>query len=1084
MGAGSGDRVPDLVEAGAVLLDAGGPDPDRGGLHAVFSSAVDTARGVLSLLEPSPPAGPAALCTAEDGDPSAPRPGAAPAAARARALLALTGHDEILVTASTAVVLGNLLGPGAELVDRGARPLAGHPPERVYELVPCRPGARTVASNLDWARRAAPGPMVGRDGERSAARAAWRSALRGERRTVLVDGEAGIGKTTFAATLALEAHAHGAQVLYGRWDQGQIAPFTAVREALGTYADRCPVDRLRAELTDHVGTIVRLLPDVAARLGVTGDRRGADPEWERLILFDAVGRWLARIASHRATLVVLDDLHWADPPSLLLLDHLHHNLPAGKPLMIVATERDGESGMTARSLLGAVRDDDATVRIALGGLDGPAVRQLVENALAATPAGSAVVGIAEELTRGTAGNPLLVQQLLLGLRAGTDDPAAAVLDRGARASGVRDVVGWRLGQLPAPTVDLLAAASVIGKHFDLDLLAAAVEAPPVTCEAPLEPARRAGLLDVDRPGTYRFVHDVVQEALGAQVAPDIAGGLHRRIGAALASRADAGEPVRPDEVAHHCLLGVDARTLGPAVTWARRAAALAGRETAFETAVDLLERAVGAHDRHAPDRPEDAELACRLRDELADAHDRAGQLEARDARHHEAAGIARRLGRTDLLVPAALGLGGRAPAVSPPDPEAAALLDEALAAVAGHDQRAEAMLLARRAQVLFTPSTHHERRAGLDRALAIARDHDDPDLLTRILTTRAITLDGPDDVAERLAIGDEIHRIGSRTGDRELVLLAARVRVPALLTLGRGASARRLTASYTEMAREMRHPGYIVIAQSLEVMWAMTDGDYERGEAAAGRLSASLLETGHPDRALFHEGHLFGLRWLRGGLAPLPPEIGGIELADGLAPVWWAGAAAHDAANGRWDEALARLARQDPAAFVEGVDKDFYWWPTISAGAIVAAAGDPAWASVLYDAIRPYAGQCCVCSYSLFVGAVDHHLGTLALACGRTDVAVAHLERGLDVHEGLGAAPFVALSALWLGHALARRGGPGDGDRAAALTRRSAQLAARHGLHGLANVGPGAAAPPAGVRRARPYTRRDDDALDAALREG
>ena len=245
--------------------------------------------------------------------------------------------QQILATVSTAVMASPALPTGAELVDRGIRVLGRQQtPERIYELRSGRAGLGgdhddDGASNLEWARRAARGPVLGREEPLDALALAWKAALHGNRRTVLLAGEGGIGKTTVAAELALRLHADGALVLYGRWDQQALAPYQAVREALGTYAAACPTARLRADLEGWGDEITRLLPDVGARVGGVRAPLMGDPDGERMRLFEAIEAWLAGMARRRPVVLVLDDLHWADGSSRLLVEHLRH-APDDAPL--------------------------------------------------------------------------------------------------------------------------------------------------------------------------------------------------------------------------------------------------------------------------------------------------------------------------------------------------------------------------------------------------------------------------------------------------------------------------------------------------------------------------------------------------------------------------------------------------------------------------------------------------------------------------------------------------------------------------------------------------------------------------------
>jgi hypothetical protein len=342
-----------VQDAGGDLVDTDGrpvgDDPPTV-LAAVFHVAGDaavTAVKLSRLLTESPQTAiRMALCTGEASDEG--DAATTPALHRAAELLRFAQPRQILATASTAVMASPALPTGAELVDRGVRVFGlQQTPERIYELHPGRAtlgGAQDDdggASNLEWARRAAQGPVLGREEPLETLATAWKATLYGKRRTALLAGEGGIGKTTVAAELALRLHADGALVLYGRWDQQAVAPYQAVREALGTYAAACPTPRLRADLEGWGDEITRLLPDVGARVGGVRAPLIGDPDGERMRLFEAIETWLRVLAHRRPVLLVLDDVHWADGSSLLLVDHLRHS-PPDAPLMMVVTSREDE----------------------------------------------------------------------------------------------------------------------------------------------------------------------------------------------------------------------------------------------------------------------------------------------------------------------------------------------------------------------------------------------------------------------------------------------------------------------------------------------------------------------------------------------------------------------------------------------------------------------------------------------------------------------------------------------------------------------------------------------------------------------
>jgi hypothetical protein len=974
-----------------------------------------------------------------------------PARDRVDALAAVAGDAAVLMTASTAVMVHHTLPPGAELVDRGVVAVGPQGSERVYELRTA-PGVRgpdddAAASNLGWARRAAT-VMVGREEHVARLEAAWAAALVGERRVVVLAGDPGIGKTTVAAELALRVHAGGGIVLYGRWDEEGLAPYQALREALGTYAAACPRSLLRADLSVRADEVARLLPEIAAHIGGVRPPLAEDPEAERLRLFDAVRDWLGAIAARRPLLLVLDDLQWADRSSLMLLRHIL-DAPPADPLLVVLTRRDGDAeGLGPLHALGSLAGVDIE-RVEVAGLDPAAVTELVVRALG-RPVDDDEAAVSGWLAAETAGNPLYVHEILAGLD--PDDPAAALAQvREQLPARVHDVVHWRLSRLAPGVSDVLGAASLIGEEFPLDVLAAVVDVRPLDLRNQLDDATRAGVVRDVGERRVAFAHAVVRRALQDELDPDRATLLHRRIGETLAERNHGGEGAPAAEIAHHLLVSADAATAGRAVRWARAAADHARRETAFENAVWFLTRAIDVLDRFPADG--DVELtgdtACEVRLEAAEAHDRAGEFAARDRRHLEAADLAGKLGRADLFVRAALGYGGRLPALPPPNPTARALLEQARLLLPPRDSRALALTLARLAQVIYADSGHDERLALAAEAEAMARRLDAPVVLASVLCSRMLAVDGPDDVEDHLEMGAEVIRIGEQTGDADVVLQGARARVHALFTVGAHDAARDLAERFAGLADTVRHPDHLRLATMWQVMWAILEGRFAAGEAEADELRQRLERAGHPQVLTIYFAEVFVSLYLQGRLPEILPVLdAGIQLDPGALDTWavrtWALAGVGDVAAA--EESLRVHPVEDLATF----DRSYTWLVAVVGATFGAvAAGDTAWAAAAHAALLPYSGRNCVLGHAAFLGAVDHHVGVLDLVLGRHDDAVEHLGRALERHRVIGAGPWVALSGAWLANALSERDGRGDAARAAELDAESRELAASLGVAAL-----------------------------------
>ncbi len=1042
------------------------PDAGRITLVTAFHLAGDAAVTAVRLAS-AVVNGPSPRVTLSTGDverTSARHDG--PARERVDALADRQGEAVVLMTASTAVMVTHALPPGVELVDLGVVTLAPQRDERAYELrlVGAGPaGADDDAgtSNLGWAHRAASRLVVGRRGPLARLEGAWTGALSGDHRVVVLSGDPGIGKTTLAAELALRVHAGAGTVLYGRWDEEGLAPYQAIREALGTYAASCPRRLLRRDIAAHADDLARLLPDIGARIGGVRPPLAHDPDAERLRLFDAVRDWLGAIARRRPLLLVLDDLQWAERSSLLLLRHLLDTPPDGRTLIVV-TLRDGEvEGMGPLHTLGSFEGSADVDRVEVPGLVRDDVTELVAQALGRPVVNGEETAAARWLTDETAGNPLFVHEILRGLD--PDDPAGALLQaRDRLPERVHDVVRWRLAKLTPETNDTLAAASFVGEEFSIDVLAATLDGRVLDLRHQLDDAVRAGVVrDADDGHHLAFAHAVVRRALQDDVAPDRAADLHRRIAHALAD-GTTGAASAP-EIAHHYLRAANADTAALAIRWGRAAADQARRETAFEGAVWFLGRVVDVQDRFGdgsrPDRAPEVggevrldrsrELACELRLDLAEAHDRAGEFIARDRRHLEAAELARDLDRTDYFTRAALGFGGRLPAAPPPNPAARRLLDEALVRLPATDGRARALTLARLAHVLHADAPHHERKVIADEAEAMARRLDAPVVLASVLGSRVLALDGPDDVDEHLDIGSEVIRIGQQTGDSDLVLQGARARVHPLFVVGAHDAARDLADTFTELAGTVRHPDHLRLATMWQTMWAALEGRFDEAEAQADQLRVRLEVAGHSQVSTIHFAQTFVVRWMRGTLAGARPVVDAGRHHNPDSFIWWVLQTWIEAGSGNLDTALALLADGDVDE-MSSADAGYLWMFAVVGAAVTAATvGDARWARASYETLAPYSGRNCVLGYAAYLGAVDHHLGTLDAVLGRADDAVGHLEAALERHRVIEARPWVALSAAWLANVLSERDARGDADRATALHAEATGLAGELGVSAL-----------------------------------
>ncbi len=415
-------------------------------------------------------------------------------------------------------------------------------------------------------------PLVGRDRELAALREALDAALAGRGSLVLIGGEAGIGKTALAEALLAEAEARGGLALVGRcYDLSETSPYDPWVEALAR--------------TPHSNGLPAP-PDLGVGAGAL-DRAGH---------FEAVREYLA---AHSPLVLLLEDLHWADPASLDLLRTLARQIGALALLLLVTYRADEvRPRRPLYPLLPLLVREARAARLTLRPLDLTGVAALV--AARYPLAEDDAVRLVAYLDRRAEGNPFFVGELLHTLEEsgllkplGPDAASWALGDlAGARLpSLVRQVIDGRAARLGEGVRGLLAVAAAIGQEFDPGPWAAVGGVGEEALLLVAEAAMEARLLEAAGDGgRLRFAHALVREALYEAVPTARRPALHRRIAEALAA---APQP-DPDVVAYHFQQSGDAR----AYDWLLRAAARARTRCAPGSAVDHAARALALAQRH------------------------------------------------------------------------------------------------------------------------------------------------------------------------------------------------------------------------------------------------------------------------------------------------------------------------------------------------------------------------------------------------------------------------------------------------------------------------------------------------------
>ena len=354
-------------------------------------------------------------------------------------------------------------------------------------------------------------PSSGRDPELAGLLDDLQSTLDGHGRTAVIGGEPGIGKTWLAEQLGAAATGAGAAVVWGRGYTGRGAPaFWPWVQVVSGLIERLPEDTVRSALRFGASDLAQIVPLVKELIPGLEPPPPAEPETAQFRVFEAISGFLRRLSQSQPVVVIIDDLHWSDAASLQLL-MLTSASAADSHLMLVAAYRNVDpyfDDVLAATLVDLTRQRDLR-RIELGGLDGGAVASML-----ATTGGQPTPDAVTTVLHRTRGNPFFVHEILRLVAPDTGSLDTLTVERIVPAS-VRGALRKRLARLAPDTVRVLNAASVLGKEFELSVLAAMVGGPRGELLHPIQLAIEAGLI-VRHPtqiGRCAFSHGLVQEAL-------------------------------------------------------------------------------------------------------------------------------------------------------------------------------------------------------------------------------------------------------------------------------------------------------------------------------------------------------------------------------------------------------------------------------------------------------------------------------------------------------------------------------------------------------------------------------------------
>jgi len=476
------------------------------------------------------------------------------------------------------------------------------------ETVPLRPVAQYPRS-----------PFVAREKELGQLKDRLEAALAGQGSLVMVVGEPGIGKTRLTDELSVYARLRGTQVLLGQCYEAEgQPPCIPFIEALRQYVDSQPADALREEMGDGASDIAKLVSEVRARLPDLPQSPPQEPESERYRLLEAVTSFLVSASLANPLLLVLDDIHWADKPSLLLLEHLARRLSSSR-LLVVGTYRDVELDRRhpLSDVVAQLRRERLYERILLRGLDVDGVHTFLSRRAEQEVDRALATALYEQ----TEGNPFFIEEIIFHLyeigaiyrQEGQwlTDPALVAQNI---PEGVREVIGRRLSRLSEGANQALTFASVLGREFEFDVLQTLTEMDEESLLSSLEEALDARLIEEQRGAggaAYRFSHALVRETLYGELSLARKQRFHLRAGQAIESARGGRLEGYISQLANHFYQGNDPVK---AVDYSRRAGEAAFKLFAWEEAIRHWEAALELMQEQGAGEEEQAELLARLGD--------------------------------------------------------------------------------------------------------------------------------------------------------------------------------------------------------------------------------------------------------------------------------------------------------------------------------------------------------------------------------------------------------------------------------------------------------------------------------------
>ena len=991
-----------------------------------------------------------------------------PAAVEAARLCAMALGDQILITS----IVRQLAGSRDRFAFRelGSLELKGLSPVEALEVLwePLLSAGLPLPERLLEAYRSPfsdsrrPAGLVGRVGELDELTHLWEQGSGGSLRVALLGGEAGVGKTRLSTQLAWQLHEAGATVLYGRCDEDLGVPFQPWLEALGHLVEHVPETMLETHVKERGGELSRIVPALRERVADCPAPRQSDPETERYLLYAAAAALLGDVAAQGPVLVVLDDLHWADGPTLSLLRHVVSAAPAHT--MLLGNYRDTELPREHPlvSVLADLHREQRVARIKLAGLPADDVLTLIEAAdhedpfaLTGSPHAVEVEGgeLARQIAEETAGNPFFTLEVIRHLR---ESGAIAQTDTGrwrlAHSLGelglpqsVIEVIGRRVERLGEDTQDALGAASVIGRDFDLELLGTVLDMEHDRLLDLLDDAVKGSIVEESkqRPGGFTFTHALVEHALYEGLGAIRRARLHRSVAEALEERYGSEPGERLGELAAHWAAAVVSIDAAKASHYAQLAGERALQQLAPDEAIrwygQALELLAASGSRAGP------AVRCELLIGLGEAQRQIGDPAFRETLLR-ATDVARQLNDTELLVRSVLTNNrGFASNFGGVDVERVHALEAAAGALRSDDPRQAEVLALLAAELQF--SGEPERCEGLaEQAIELARAGGDPATLARAMTDGWGAIVAPHTLETRRHMIVELNDLAAQLDDPRLIARAAARRMLVGLEVADREQVELGLQTLRSVAEKVPEPWIAYLHLLLEFGWTLLGGELQAAERIARQAYELGTAAAQPDAPIFYGAHVFHVRYFEGRAGELTDQVVALAGPGQVLSGWRAGAAALTMIQGNRSEEARELALAED---FEGIAHDEAWSLVMMLWADACSLlGVAEQAETVFGLLSPFSGQLAVSGAHVY-GSIDFALGALAATLERYEEAEQHFAAAAALETKLEAPLLLARTHARWARALITRDPHKDVGRAEMMLERAERSARETGAGGI-----------------------------------